>query len=1122
MAEVVAMPQLGNAVQSCLVTTWHIRVGDDVSPSTIVADIETDKSPMEVPAGVSGTVLALLAQEGDEVPVRAPFFIVGSPGEDISQLLAAGKPGADPPAQNNGPTDAAENGEPVAAAADQPAPEEKSDKTNSGEAAAADPVKKDGLPDGVKVSSAESDSTEKPASDAPAPTPAPPPASAAEQAAEASKDSSPATDAKERQASDTPASVPATPPASVVVKEPEVPQAPAPQADVKEESASDTSAAVPATLTESVGEQAPDGAQESSPETPTAPTPAADVTEESSSDVPAAVVPTAPAASADKAAEGLQDADKPEQTTDSPVRSAVGEDASASTQDSHQSRAGEEPEPVARRGVPAAGGGPASPRARRQAEEVGVDISTVVGTGPHGRILVSDVLAAVEAKAQPQHVSDEEVVQEHPEAAEAVKPAAEHPVASEPVAEKPDPDKPVTAEGAAAPAEDKPAADGSASDKPDAEKPAEAHPAPDEPVTTDASAEKTAMADQPTWLEPDVTQPASGVESSQKPPASGESDQEKPAAVEGAAESSQDKSAAAEGVAESAQDKPAATEDAAESAGEPPAPPELAEQSAAVEAGSEPAEEKPAMSAGADDPGQEQPVAESLPVESDEKPASAEAQPAAAVGADAGGHEAAAANTPQDSGTSETASTEEKARESAASESDVTQPTAAEPADVESGIPESGVPESGDADPGIPESGVAESGDGPSREAQTAAVPSGATESAVLAAGLVAAGVMGSDSEDNGRVANQDGVLGESDAEGNTEEGSARSQGGSGRWAWEESLTRDWDDSVTDDLDSAGPAFSRRTRGVSPLSASGIVVGTGIGGRVTRRDIWNAESAHAQALAAVAETGGTDGTGLPADDEEISESTRIVPSSADGFPGPYTETVLTGSRRLQAERRRASVASHAHMTFSASAPAASLLALRARFKASGETLGLSQVTIGDLVAYAAVRTVGRFPSINATVEGQTLRTYDAVHLGLAVDAPSGLVVPTIRFASQMGLKGFSLTTRALIAQARTDRIDPDLLAGATFTVTNLGAYGIESFTPILHSPQTAILGVNAIMARPVITPEGSLLAEQRISFSLTVDHAVVDGVEAARFLQALVAYVANIDVAILAEGGMSV
>jgi len=286
----------------------------------------------------------------------------------------------------------------------------------------------------------------------------------------------------------------------------------------------------------------------------------------------------------------------------------------------------------------------------------------------------------------------------------------------------------------------------------------------------------------------------------------------------------------------------------------------------------------------------------------------------------------------------------------------------------------------------------------------------------------------------------------------------------------------------------------RYTRGALAEPASDMTAGTGIGGRVTRHDIEEAAVA------------------VPA----------VVPPTAQPgeFPGAYTDTPLKGIRKLVAERMLASMAAHAQLTFDSSAPAAALLALRARLKAADPALGLNQITIGDLVAYAAVRTALTFPSVNATVENQVLRSFADVHLGLAVDTPRGLLVPTIRFASRMGLPEFSANTKVLADQARSGSINPDLMTGATFTVTNLGAYGIESFTPILNSPQTAILGVDAIRPRPAVGPGGELSVEQRIGFSLTVDHAVVDGADAARFLQALVKFVTDIDLVLLIGGGL--
>ena len=314
---------------------------------------------------------------------------------------------------------------------------------------------------------------------------------------------------------------------------------------------------------------------------------------------------------------------------------------------------------------------------------------------------------------------------------------------------------------------------------------------------------------------------------------------------------------------------------------------------------------------------------------------------------------------------------------------------------------------------------------------------------------------------------------------------------------------------------SSTPLGAWSTRGAETQSLTGFEQGTGIGGRVTRQDIEDAKMALA--------TSG-DPVALVPSVAPAWESGADIPDGTGGaagedFPGAHTDTPLVGVRKIVAERMLASMAAHAQLTFDASAPAASLLALRAKFKASDPSLGMNTVTIGDLVAYAAVRVASTFASINATYQDGVLRSYANVHLGLAVDTPRGLLVPTIRYASSMGLREFSAQAKALAAQANAGSINPDLLTGATFTVTNLGAFGIESFTPILNSPQTAILGVNTILPRPVVGQDGAIGVEQRISFSLTVDHAVVDGADAARFLQALVAFVSNIDLAILAEGG---
>ena len=290
---------------------------------------------------------------------------------------------------------------------------------------------------------------------------------------------------------------------------------------------------------------------------------------------------------------------------------------------------------------------------------------------------------------------------------------------------------------------------------------------------------------------------------------------------------------------------------------------------------------------------------------------------------------------------------------------------------------------------------------------------------------------------------------------------------------------------------AAGPALTAGAR----AEASGFVpgaVGTGIGGRVTRAD-------------------------LAASSVEPVDTTATAGAQSSGpgeFPGEVKDTPLKGIRKVIAERMMNSLATSAQLTYTATAPAAGLLALRKRLKNAADP-ELSGVTIGDLVGYATVKTLAKHPVVNAHLSDGVLRTFAHVHLGMAVDTPRGLLVPTLRFADTLTLRQFSVLSKQLANDAIGGSINPDLLGGATFTVSNLGSFGIESFTPLLNVPQVAILGVDAIFPRAVINADGSVGAEQRIGFSLTADHQVIDGADAARYLRDLCAAIADIDLTVL-------
>lgn len=247
-------------------------------------------------------------------------------------------------------------------------------------------------------------------------------------------------------------------------------------------------------------------------------------------------------------------------------------------------------------------------------------------------------------------------------------------------------------------------------------------------------------------------------------------------------------------------------------------------------------------------------------------------------------------------------------------------------------------------------------------------------------------------------------------------------------------------------------------------------------------------------------------------DDLIPAANHAQPSAPAAPSGDYEVMPLSGVRRVIAERMRASLQSTAQLTLHASADARALLAYREKLKASDDSLGLRNVTINDLVMFAVARTLLQFPALNATFDGGELRQYARVHLGFAVDTPRGLLAPVIRDASSLSLKRLAEVAKALAADALAGRLAPDALAGGTFTVTNLGSLGIESFTPILNPPQVAILGVGNINLKPIMPEGASAVAfAPHLGLSLTVDHQVVDGAPAAKFLQALARNLAQIE-----------
>lgn len=297
-----------------------------------------------------------------------------------------------------------------------------------------------------------------------------------------------------------------------------------------------------------------------------------------------------------------------------------------------------------------------------------------------------------------------------------------------------------------------------------------------------------------------------------------------------------------------------------------------------------------------------------------------------------------------------------------------------------------------------------------------------------------------------------------------------------------------------------------------------LLAGSGPGGRVIERDIETAaagqprlsaaarDAAAATGLAAPAQGSGPGGMVL-AGDLGHGSAAAAVPTAPTGEPNVVP---LTGIRKLIAGKMHESLSTTAQLTMNMSFDATGIMAYRAKVKAQGETLGLPNITINDIVAYATVQVLRVSPEINAHFLGDKTVQYPYVNLGIATDTERGLMVPVVQGSDQLSLSQLSLAVKPLIADCQTGGINPDLLQGGTFTITNMGMLGVESFTPILNIPEVAILGVGGLSLKPVMK-DGDVTHVQSINLSLTVDHQVVDGAPAARFLKTLCTSLENFE-----------
>lgn len=216
---------------------------------------------------------------------------------------------------------------------------------------------------------------------------------------------------------------------------------------------------------------------------------------------------------------------------------------------------------------------------------------------------------------------------------------------------------------------------------------------------------------------------------------------------------------------------------------------------------------------------------------------------------------------------------------------------------------------------------------------------------------------------------------------------------------------------------------------------------------------------------------------------DSAQNTRVVP--------------LRGARGRLAERLHASLQSMAQLTLMTEADVTDLVAERDAAKRE------IPVTYTHLLIRACALALREHPRLNAAVEDNEIRERRDINIGIAVPLPDGLIVPVIRSVDQMTLAEIVQSSDAAVAQAKAGKATPALVAGGTFTISNLGTFGIDSFTPIINPPEVAILGAGRIAAQLVPSDDSSIVWRKFIRLSLTIDHRAVDGVPGAQFLQTL-------------------
>ena len=294
--------------------------------------------------------------------------------------------------------------------------------------------------------------------------------------------------------------------------------------------------------------------------------------------------------------------------------------------------------------------------------------------------------------------------------------------------------------------------------------------------------------------------------------------------------------------------------------------------------------------------------------------------------------------------------------------------------------------------------------------------------------------------------------------------------------------------------------LAKKTAAAQGVNLGGLS-GSGPGGRIIQRDVLGAATASPASQPVAA----TPAVPKPADKPTVpAVSAPKPPAPRTGtFPAQTeTRTTLSGMRKTIAERLLASKTQIPHFYLHVEVDTAALTKLRAEINKAGEKDG-AKVSVNDFILKGVAKALAAVPKVNASFAGDSVIQYGSVYLAVAVAIEDGLVTPVIKNADAKSLSEISYEVKDLAARARSKKLKPEEYQGGTFTVSNLGAYGIDRFDAIVNPPQAAILSVGGVMKKPVVNAAGEVVAGERMDLGLSCDHRVVDGALGAQFLAEL-------------------